>query len=85
MTYQEAVDYIDKYGKEMSFEEEKGEYIVYIAPSDLSQLEKFNRYFFLNNFDPEIIQSFKNQDVCVMRGYKKKEPQNAFYYERIAR
>ena len=84
MTYQEAVDYINEHGKELSFDEKKTEYIVYIAPTDPKQLEKFNRHFFLNNFNPDVIQLFKNQDVCVMRGYKKGEPQEEFYFERVA-
>ena len=84
MKYQEAVEFIDKHGKEYSFDEENRECKVYIAPTDPHQLEEFNRLFFISHFDPDVIHSFKNHDVCVMRGYKKSEPQEEFYYERVA-
>ena len=84
MTYQEAVDYINKHGKELSHDKEKGECIVYIAPTDPKQLEEFNRMFVLNSFDQEVIKPFIDQDLCVMRGYKRGIPDEVLVYERVA-
>lgn len=84
MTYQEAVEYINKHGKELSYDKENGECIVYIAPTDPKQLEEFNRLFVLDNFNPEVIKSFIDQDLCVMRGYKRGLPDEVLAYERVA-
>lgn len=42
MTYKDAVDYINKHGKELSHDKENGECIVYIAPTDPVQEEELN-------------------------------------------
>lgn len=84
MTYQEAVDYINKHGKKLSFDKEKGECIVYIAPTDPLLLEEFNRLFVLNSFNQDVIKTFIDNDVCVMRGYKRGIPNEVLTYERIA-
>ncbi len=84
MTYKEAVDYINKYGKELATDKEKGECIVYIAPTNPKQLEEFNRLFVLNSFDQEVIKQFIDQDLCVMRGYKRGLPDEILAYERVA-
>lgn len=84
MTYKEAVEYINKHGKELSFDKEKGECIVYIAPTDPVKLEEFNRLFVLDNFNPDVIKSYIDQDLCVMRGYKRGIPNEVLMYERIS-
>lgn len=84
MTYQEAVDYINKHGKELSIDKEKGECIVYIAPVDPKQLEDFNTLFVMDNFNPDVIKSFIDQDLCVMRGYKSEIPGEVLAYERVS-
>ncbi len=84
MTYQEAVDYINKHEKELSIDKEKGECIVYIAPADPKQLEDFNTLFVMDNFNPDVIKSFIDQDLCVMRGYKRGIPDEVLTYDCIA-
>ena len=84
MTYQEAVDYINKHEKELSIDKEKGECIVYRAPTDSKQLEDFNTLFVMDNFNPDVIKPFIDQDLCVMRGYKSGIPNEILAYERIA-
>lgn len=83
MTYQEAVDYINHHGKELSYDKENGECIVYIAPTDPVQEEEFNKLFVLNNYSPGVILPYINQDVCVKRVFKKGLLQNVFIYELI--
>ena len=84
MTYQEAVDFINVHGKELSHDKVKGECIVYIVPTDSKQLEEFNRLFVLNSFNQEVIKSFIDQDLCVMKGYKRGIPNEVLVYERVA-
>lgn len=84
MTYQEAVDYINKHEKELSLDDKKGKCIVYIAPTDSKQLEDFNTLFVMDNFNPDVIKSFIDQDLCVMRGYKSGLPNEVLTYERVS-
>ena len=83
MTYQEAVDYINNHVKELTIDKEKGECIVYIAPSDPKQLEDFNTLFVMDNFNPDVIRSFIDQDLCVMRGFKSEIPGEVLVYEQV--
>ena len=57
---------------------------MYIAPTDPKQLEEFNRMFVLNSFNQEVIKSFIDQDLCVMRGYKLGIPDEGLFYDRVA-
>lgn len=83
MTYQEAVDYINQYGRELEYDKkEKLEFLVFIAPTDPNHHEEFLEIFKLNYFNPNVIAPYINEDVCVMRVAKKYLSQ-AFIFEFI--
>ena len=82
MTYKEAVDYINEFGKDLEYDKrEKIDFIVFIAPTDSKQYEEFTRSFVLNHYNPNVILPYANNDVCVMRVAKKYLNQGAFVYE----
>lgn len=85
MTYQEAVDYINQYGKELEYDkQEKEEFLVFIAPTEPKLYDEFSRKYVLNYYDPSVILPYVNEDVRIMRVVKKGLKVGAFLYEVIA-
>lgn len=85
MTYQAAVEYIDHHISELEYDkQDKMEYIVFIAPTNPKHYEEFNRLFVLNNYNPNVILPYVNEDVCVMRVAKKYLASGVFLYKIIA-
>ena len=84
MTYQEAVNYNDEFGKDLEYDKKKNiDFIVFIAPTDPKRYEDFTRNFVLNHYNPNVIFPYANSDVCFMRVAKKYLNHGAFVYEVI--
>lgn len=82
MTYQEAVNYIDEFRKDLEFDKKEGiDFLVFIAPTDPEQHEELSRNFVLNHYNPNVILPYASSDVCVMRVARKYLNQGAFIYE----